>query len=223
MSTCVICQVEYAPVHSLQCTCGSIECKHLNKLAKAKEWKHSTGRQKDKNWWTPEEEAFITANRFMPTSEMADIFNRPLSSVKDKRVAMKMFPLAICESCGNSFKKINMHALCTDCYPQQLEHTGNHRDSIAGRWQMYKANAIKRNISFEITLSDFSKYWKQPCEYCGTAIELIGLDRIDSNKGYIMDNLVSCCSRCNEMKNDRTVDQWMADMQRVLNHQGATA
>lgn len=43
-------------------------------------------------------------------------------------------------------------------------------------------------------------FWQKPCFYGPHPIETIGLDRIDSTKGYTMDNLVSCCETCNRAK-----------------------
>ena len=35
-----------------------------------------------------------------------------------------------------------------------------------------------------------------------------GIDRIDSSKGYIEGNVVSCCSSCNGIKMDRTLEEF---------------
>ena len=48
----------------------------------------------------------------------------------------------------------------------------------------------------------------QPCTYCGTTDEPIGMDRIDNNKGHTTDNVVPCCQICNKVKNNIfTVDE----------------
>jgi hypothetical protein len=41
-----------------------------------------------------------------------------------------------------------------------------------------------------------------PCYYCGIIQSkgFNGLDRLDSSKSYVMDNIVSCCEMCNMMK-----------------------
>ena len=39
-----------------------------------------------------------------------------------------------------------------------------------------------------------------PCIYCGDKIETIGIDRINSSKGYFIENCTSCYSVCNTMK-----------------------
>ena len=35
-----------------------------------------------------------------------------------------------------------------------------------------------------------------------------GVDRVNSNKGYILENCVSCCSWCNFSKSNRTVEEY---------------
>lgn len=68
------------------------------------------------------------------------------------------------------------------------------------RFTSYSRDARNRGISFEITYEEMMTFWKKPCFYCGDIINEIGLDRIDSDKGYKIDNLVSCCKYCNMMK-----------------------
>ena len=85
---------------------------------------------------------------------------------------------------------------------------------------MYKSNAKKRELDFNLTIAEFALFWQKPCTYCGTEIHTIGLDRIDSDVGYSIENIVPCCSRCNEMKNNRSTNEWMDDMIRILKHQG---
>lgn len=64
---------------------------------------------------------------------------------------------------------------------------------------------------------------KLPCYYCGLensnfikdrikkndlVIKFNGLDRIDSNDGYYLSNVVSCCKYCNCAKNTMTQDEF---------------
>ena len=63
-----------------------------------------------------------------------------------------------------------------------------------------KRGAIDRNISYELS-DDFVKpLLIKNCYYCGEP-ESMGLDRINSNIGYIESNVVPCCGICNIMKN----------------------
>jgi len=84
-----------------------------------------------------------------------------------------------------------------------------------GRLSAYKAGAKRRNLEFTLTMEDFKKYWKKPCSYCGNEIETIGLDRIDNSKGYIKDNIISCCSECNTMKRTMTQEHFIEKVKRI--------
>jgi hypothetical protein len=66
----------------------------------------------------------------------------------------------------------------------------------------YKSSSKKRNINWGLT-DEYSKLLLQNnCFYCGNFPEenYNGIDRINNNKGYILGNVVSCCSMCNFMK-----------------------
>lgn len=78
---------------------------------------------------------------------------------------------------------------------------------ISDRFSRAKAQAKKRNIEFSISLDDFRVKIQDPCYYCNFLLGNIiktgsGLDRIDSDKGYTIDNVVSCCAFCNKIKSD---------------------
>jgi hypothetical protein len=87
-----------------------------------------------------------------------------------------------------------------------------------GRFVTYKWGARNRGIAFELTFEQFVAFWQKPCHYCGGEIDTIGLDRIDSAKGYIVDNVVPCCSTHNLMKNDMTHDQFVNACRIVVKH-----
>lgn len=62
-------------------------------------------------------------------------------------------------------------------------------------------------MDFELTKEQFYNLISQPCYYCGDKEkEFNGIDRIDSQKGYIIDNCVTCCEYCNKMKLDYTTE-----------------
>lgn len=77
--------------------------------------------------------------------------------------------------------------------------------------------AKRRNRAFEITLDEFlSRFWKQPCSYCGDPIETAGIDRQDNLLGYLLDNCVPCCPKCNSAKGVQTLEEWYDRMERTL-------
>lgn len=45
-----------------------------------------------------------------------------------------------------------------------------------------------------------------------------GIDRIDSSKGYTLDNCVPCCKVCNEMKMARTEEEFLAQITKIYKY-----
>lgn len=85
----------------------------------------------------------------------------------------------------------------------------------------YFQNAKKRNLEFNLTNKEFLKLTSSNCYYCGKVPsnkikghrsngEYVynGIDRIDTKKGYTLDNCVPCCSICNYGKNAFTHDEF---------------
>jgi hypothetical protein len=85
--------------------------------------------------------------------------------------------------------------------PGYLEKHESYRQTPKGIWQSYKRGAEKRDLAFQFTLSEFTeRFWQRSCVYCGDVIKSAGIDRVDSSKGYTIENSVPCCSTCNFMK-----------------------
>lgn len=88
-----------------------------------------------------------------------------------------------------------------------------------GLYSNIRNNAHQRGHDFALTADEVRKLTKAPCHYCGIAPCQVwkptrknkveegayfynGIDRLDSNKGYVIDNVVTCCGVCNTAKND---------------------
>lgn len=67
-------------------------------------------------------------------------------------------------------------------------------------YERYMKSAVKRAIPFHLSIDEFTSYWQKPCYYCSSAITTIGLDRYNSELGYVSGNIVPCCTECNLMK-----------------------
>jgi hypothetical protein len=86
------------------------------------------------------------------------------------------------------------------------------------RFTSYKAAAKRRGIEFSLTRDEFISYWGKPCSYCGDSVDKIGLDRIDSDRGYFVDNVVPCCILCNWVKMRRSAIDFISHCRRVAEH-----
>lgn len=76
---------------------------------------------------------------------------------------------------------------------RNLEHT----------WKDFcRRNIEKRGKEVTITQDDFHTLIHQSCSFCGyfNQNEVVGIDRLDNNKGYIQGNCVPACKFCNRVK-----------------------
>jgi hypothetical protein len=93
----------------------------------------------------------------------------------------------------------------------------------------YKAGARKRNLCFELAFEQFKSLIKKKCFYCGapprynycsktTAVPQLmnGVDRSDSARGYTLDNVVPCCTCCNNAKRMMSSEEFIAWARRVV-------
>lgn len=78
----------------------------------------------------------------------------------------------------------------------------------------YKNGSKVRNIEFNLTESQFFELLKNECHYCGSK-ENIGIDRINNNKGYSIDNCTACCSCCNYLKWKMSYDYFITHCQKI--------
>lgn len=73
------------------------------------------------------------------------------------------------------------------------------------RYKQCIRNAKFRNVVFDLSLDQHKELIKTGlCHYCNQSLNKTGggLDRKDNNTGYLFDNCVSCCGRCNTTFSD---------------------
>lgn len=96
----------------------------------------------------------------------------------------------------------------------------------SNRYNIYRKNAKKKKRSFTITKEQFISITSKPCYYCGGYMkeDLLGekyngIDRVDSKKGYDIDNVVSCCEMCNRMKLDYNNNLFLNQIRKIYLYQ----
>lgn len=81
----------------------------------------------------------------------------------------------------------------------------NYNQTLKKRYSKGRFSAKKRGLSFTIPYKTYVKRLDHGCFYCGINLTYkqsgIGLDRINSDKGYTTRNTVPCCHTCNMIKN----------------------
>jgi len=94
----------------------------------------------------------------------------------------------------------------------------------------YKMSAKRRGVKYGLTVEQFKDITQKDCFYCGSKPSNIyknkqsngeyiynGIDRIDNNKGYIIDNIVPCCKSCNSAKGILTLQEFQDWVKRLYN------
>lgn len=98
----------------------------------------------------------------------------------------------------------------------------------------YQSNADSRHHDFELTFDQFNNLISGNCAYCDSEPRIKngghfekrkhkgqpdlytnGIDRVDSSRGYTIDNCVSCCSKCNRMKNVYSKDEFLSHIEKI--------
>lgn len=92
---------------------------------------------------------------------------------------------------------------------------------FAGCYALYKRRDDgRKNKEFLLTKEAFKSIRKEACVYCGWGNKRhIGIDRIDSNQGYTVDNIVPACTTCNLMKYKFTKDSFLERCYRITHNQ----
>lgn len=141
--------------------------------------------------------------------------------------------LCECQNCKNyqevrpsDFEKGMQY--CIKCMPHNLQDykTMNSSDAqLSIVYSNYKSRCKSKNREFNLTKSQFKKLILSNCYYCGAEPSNIrmdrsklrakkkiytnGIDRVDSDKGYIISNVVSCCEDCNKAKRQLSKDTFL--------------
>lgn len=147
--------------------------------------------------------------------------------VKDKQIIARK-----CKTCGvlkdiSEFRELAKKRnagpqSCLKCDPYKEIDIKRSQQLI--NYSIYKQRAQKKGLPFEITKDEFINFSDQDCIYCGQRSVTddgkekgyVGIDRVDSKKGYVKGNMVPCCNVCNEMKMQRNWEVWLENMERVV-------
>jgi len=131
-------------------------------------------------------------------------------------------------ACGNmtlvaSHQLVNGRTRSCGCLRTELNsgsnshyYTKGETGTITQVFKRYMKGAIKRQLVFDLTLEEFTSLSGADCVYCGDppsigceGVVRNGVDRVDSSKGYVQGNVVSCCKTCNIMKHKFTAKQFI--------------
>ena len=109
-------------------------------------------------------------------------------------------------------------------------------------WLNYVHGAKRRNLEFLLNKDEFKVITQKNCFYCGikpsskslpsiktkykntesfnhSVYIYNGIDRINTNKGYNIDNCVACCEMCNKAKLDNSLEIFLDWISRISKYQ----
>lgn len=69
-----------------------------------------------------------------------------------------------------------------------------------GRLASTRSRAKKLGVPFNLTIEQAKEVRQRPCAYCETTEQPRQLDRMVSEKGYVIENMAAACKRCNMVK-----------------------
>ena len=139
-------------------------------------------------------------------------------SVTDKRLQT----IEMAQSCGCMQSKRDRRVVGSG--RRSAEGT---RVEINNLISIYKSNARKRGVSFDLTYTQFETLVDGECYFCGdtggntlrkrgyNVYSYTGIDRVDNSVGYLPSNCVSCCSWCNRAKNNGTLSNFVDKCKKI--------
>ena len=161
-------------------------------------------------------------------------FNRLTVIQRDKGTRRGVVWKCLC-TCGSNISvraydlKIGKTKSC-GCYYRETRHIEYGEATFHSTLRDYKGGAKQRGLSFELTEDHFRTLTQKECFYCGDIPRNLaksksnngdftynGIDRLDSNKGYIITNCVPCCRICNRAKSNLTIEEWGSYIKRLGN------
>jgi|SRR5690242_8806721 len=101
-------------------------------------------------------------------------------------------------------------------------------------FRLNRRSAERRGVEFSLTTEEFRSLAGRVCFYCGVApsqkttlyaipgrrkvVDVFvynGIDRVDSDRGYELGNVVPCCGVCNRAKGTMSQDMFFGWIRRV--------
>ena len=131
------------------------------------------------------------------------IVERSLKYYQDNKEKIKKYKDIYRKNNSEKIKK------CNKIYRERILLTKK------GRYRRYACDARRRNIKFNLTMEEFSFFWEKQCSYCGDQIKTIGLDRVQNNLGYEINNVVSCCTECNLIKRTMSREKFIDKCKKI--------
>lgn len=207
------------------CKCGREVIKRRDQVLNGK-FKHC-GEHKSNRWISLED---ITGNRYNRLVAIKKLENNKHNQIvwlfkcdcgneieTEKNVVIRN----ITKSCG-CYQKDKIREIG---YKNQKEFGLSAYNQLFGS---YKKSAKNRNYCFELNNEQFERLIKDNCYYCGEIPKQIkksptsthtyvynGIDRINNDIGYVLENCITSCGKCNKMKSIYTQEDFLNHIEKI--------
>lgn len=122
---------------------------------------------------------------------------------------------------------------CSNTQNKEYERLTATDAQININFSNYKSKCKFKNWEFNLDKSEFKNFVLDNCYYCNqkpnqfrqdrckgeriidSSFLMNGIDRLDSNIGYNIDNCVSCCEDCNKAKRNLSYEQFLDLIKRI--------
>lgn len=124
---------------------------------------------------------------------------------------------AKCKKCLAKYRK--EHEQIPEIKKARIDYQYQYNRTLNRRYGMLKLEAKSRKLDCTLTIEEYSvSISSNKCHYCGNKLNETGsgLDRINNCKGYILNNVVSCCYRCNIVKGNHFTYKEMLELKPIL-------
>lgn len=124
--------------------------------------------------------------------------------------------LGMCVYCNrvpiNGLRYCEHHRQLQTKYQATSDNKNTHLTVSPMKKLFYYINRRSRDTGLpcNITLEQISLLLEQNCYYCEESdITKLGLDRIDNNLGYLLNNVNTCCTTCNLLRRNIPYEAWI--------------
>ena len=123
------------------------------------------------------------------------------------------------------------------CFARDIRRNNTYNRKAFGHssfkrvFSSYKSNAKYKGRQFQLSEDEARRFFESQCYYCGNYPSTKcdhpklygyyvynGIDRLDNKRGYVVDNCVSCCERCNKKKMTDSYTDFVDWIEQVYHH-----
>ncbi len=171
----------------------------------------------------------------LKNKKFARLFVKEYSHTLNKKAYWKVICDCGIEKCVQATLLLNETTQSCGCLQKEKASSANKKFStnpaLRKLIDSYRNSAKRRGWNFNLSVELSDKFFSKNCHYCNSGPSLIfkeyngkytykynGIDRINNNKDYTEDNIVTCCKICNYSKNEMSIGDFFEWIKKIYNH-----